>query len=38
MGADPGADLTGIYAAARHALDNDDPASWLSPDAATPAT
>lgn len=34
MGADPDADLTGVYAAARHALENDDPVSWLSRDAA----
>jgi hypothetical protein len=38
MGADPGVDLTGVYAAARHALENDDPASWLSRHAATPTT
>jgi hypothetical protein len=37
MGADPHADLTGVYAAARHCLENNDPVSWLSCDAATPA-
>ena len=34
MGADPDAGLTSIYAAARHCLENDDPVSWLAPDAA----
>jgi hypothetical protein len=37
MGADPNADLTGIYAAARHSLENDDPVSWLARDAAAAA-
>jgi hypothetical protein len=30
VSADPAADLTDIYAAAQHSLDNDDPVSWLS--------
>ncbi|MBO0814380.1 MAG: hypothetical protein J2P30_04405 [Actinobacteria bacterium] len=34
LGADSDVDLTGVYAAARHALDNDDPVSWLSRNAA----
>jgi hypothetical protein len=34
LGADPEADLTEVYAAARHTLDSDDPVSWLSRDAA----
>jgi hypothetical protein len=34
LGADSDVDLTGVYAAAQHALDNDDPVSWLSRDAA----
>ena len=37
MGADPGAGLTGVYAAAGHCLENNDPVSWLSWDAATAA-
>ena len=37
MGADPDADLTDVYAAARHCLENDDPVSWLSRDAAAAA-
>jgi hypothetical protein len=37
LGADPDAGLTDVYAAARHALENDDPASWLSRDAAAAA-
>jgi hypothetical protein len=37
MGADPGAGLTGVYAAARHCLENNDPVSWLSTDAAAAA-
>ena len=37
LGADPDAGLTGIYAAARHCLENDDPVSWLAPDAAAAA-
>jgi hypothetical protein len=37
MGADPGAGLTGVYAAARHCLENNDPVSWLSPGAAAAA-
>jgi hypothetical protein len=34
LGAGSDVDLTGVYAAARHCLDNDDPVSWLSRDAA----
>jgi hypothetical protein len=34
LGADPEADLTEVYAAARHTLDSNDPVSWLSRDAA----
>ena len=34
LGADPRVDLTGCYAAAWHCLENDDPVSWLSRDAA----
>jgi hypothetical protein len=30
LGADPGVDLAGVYAAARHCLETDDPVSWLS--------
>ena len=37
MGADPDVDLTDVYAAARHCLENDDPVSWLSQDAAAAA-
>ena len=37
MGADPDADLTEVYAAARHSLENDDPVSWLARDAAAAA-
>jgi hypothetical protein len=37
LGADPDASLTGVYAAARHCLENDYPASWLSGDAAAAA-
>jgi hypothetical protein len=37
LGADPGVDLTGVYAAARHSLDTDDPVGWLSRDAAAAA-
>ena len=37
MGADPDASLTGVYAAARHCLDNNDPVSWLSKDVAAAA-
>jgi hypothetical protein len=37
MGADSHASLTDVYAAARHCLENDDPASWLSTDAAAAA-
>jgi hypothetical protein len=33
----PEADLTDVYAAAWHCLENNSPASWLSPDAATAA-
>jgi len=37
LGADPDADLTGVYAAAWHSLQNDDPVSWLARDAAAAA-
>jgi hypothetical protein len=37
MGADPDTDLTGVYAAAQHCLQNDDPVSWLARDAAATA-
>ena len=37
LGADPDTDLTGVYAAARHSLENDDQVSWLSRDAAAAA-
>jgi len=37
MGADPHVDLTGVFVAARHCLENDDPVSWLSWDAAAAA-
>jgi hypothetical protein len=37
LGADSGVDLTDVYAAARHCLENDDPVSWLSKDAAAAA-
>ena len=37
LGADPDVDLTGVYAAAWHCLENDDPVSWLSRDAAAAA-
>ncbi len=37
LGADSDADLTGVYAAAWHSLENDDPVSWLSRDAAATA-
>jgi hypothetical protein len=37
MGAVLDADLTGIYAGARHSLENDDPVSWLVRDAAAAA-
>ena len=37
LGADPDVDLTGVYAAAWHFLQNDDPVSWLSRDAAAAA-
>ena len=37
LGADSEADLAGVYAAARHALQNDDPVSWLTWDAAAAA-
>lgn len=37
LGADPDVDLTGAYAAAWHCLENDDPVSWLSRDAAAAA-
>jgi len=29
--------LTGVYAAAQHCLENDDPVSWLARDAAAAA-
>ena len=38
LGADPDVDLTGVYAAAWHSLENDDPVSWLSGDAAAAAS
>jgi hypothetical protein len=34
LGADPDVDLTGVYAAVLHSLENDDPVSWLARDAA----
>ncbi len=34
LGAPPAVDLTDVYAAAWHSLETDDPASWLSGDAA----
>lgn len=34
LGADPDVDLTDVYTAARHSLQNNDPVSWLSRDAA----
>jgi hypothetical protein len=37
LGADSDVDLTDVYAAARHCLENDDPVSWLSKDAAAAA-
>ena len=37
LGADPYSGLTGVYAAAWHCLENDDPVSWLSRDAAAAA-
>jgi len=37
LGADSDVDLTDVYAAARHSLENDDPVSWLSRDAAAAA-
>jgi hypothetical protein len=37
LGADSDVDLTDIYAAAWHALENDDPVSWLSRDTAAAA-
>ena len=37
LGADPDVDLTGVYAAAWHSLENDDPVSWLSREAAAAA-
>jgi len=37
LGAAPGVDLTDVYAAAWHCLQNDDPVSWLSRDAAAAA-
>jgi hypothetical protein len=37
LGADSDADLTDVYAAAWHCLENDDPVSWLSRNAAAAA-
>ena len=37
LGADSNVDLAGVYAAAWHCLQNDDPVSWLSRDAAAAA-
>jgi hypothetical protein len=37
LGASSEVDLTGVYAAAWHSLENDDPVSWLSRDAAAAA-
>jgi hypothetical protein len=37
LGADSDADLTEVYAAAWHSLENDDPVSWLSREAAAGA-
>jgi hypothetical protein len=37
LGADPDVDLTDVYAATWHCLQNDDPVSWLSRDADTAA-
>jgi hypothetical protein len=37
LGADPDVNLTGVYAAAWHCLENDDPVSWLSREAAAAA-
>jgi hypothetical protein len=37
LGAGSDVDLTDVYAAARHCLDNDDPVSWLSKHAAAAA-
>ena len=37
LGADPDVDLTGVYAAAWHCLENDDPVSWLTRDATAAA-
>jgi hypothetical protein len=37
MGAHHDADLTDVYAAARHSLENDAPVSWLAGDAAAAA-
>lgn len=34
LGADAGADLTGVYGAAWHSLQNDDSVTWLSRDTA----
>jgi len=38
LGADSDVDLTGVYAAARQSLKNDDPVSWLARDAAAAAS
>jgi hypothetical protein len=37
LGADRDVDLVGVYAAAWHCLENDDPVSWLYRDAAAAA-
>jgi hypothetical protein len=37
LSADSDADLTGVYAAARHSQENDDPVRWLSRDAVAAA-
>jgi hypothetical protein len=37
LSADSDVDLAGVYAAALHCLENDDPVSWLSRDAAAAA-
>jgi hypothetical protein len=37
LGGDPDVDLSGVYASAWHCLENDDPVSWLSRDAAAAA-
>jgi hypothetical protein len=37
LGSDSDVDLVGVYAAAWHCLENDDPVSWLARDAAAAA-